>query len=66
MARAPEEHDVVELRAEVDGWRAGTRGAVVSTYDTGKVLIEIADQRGRTLDLVGVAREKVEIVRVGK
>jgi hypothetical protein len=52
------EHDlhqleVVELEAESGRWPIGTRGTIVELADS-TVLVEIADDRGHTLDLVEV------------
>jgi hypothetical protein len=61
------EVDVVELREAIDKaegigkWPAGTMGAVV--HDLGDVkMVEIANERGETLDLPIVAVEKLELV----
>lgn len=43
--------DVVELQASSGRWPAGTTGTVVERW-TDRALVEIADERGHTLDLV--------------
>jgi Domain of unknown function (DUF4926) len=48
------EHDVVALRAAIGRWPAGTVGTVVSLYPDARVLLEVADPHGRTVDLVRV------------
>ncbi|MGH2983677.1 MAG: hypothetical protein ACRDK5_05425 [Solirubrobacterales bacterium] len=45
------ECDVISLSEPVGKWPAGTIGAVVSDYGETK-LVEIADERGKALDLV--------------
>ena len=46
-------HSVVELRMASGRWPAGTVGTVVQTHDEG-ALVEIADDQGRTLDLLSL------------
>lgn len=55
------EHDVIELLDPIGGWPAGRIGAVVSDHGDSK-LIEIADDRGITLDLVEVPEERLRLV----
>jgi hypothetical protein len=61
------ENDVVELldsvdKVEADGkWPAGTAGAVVSERGEWK-LVEIADERGVTLDYVSVPEPRLKLV----
>ena len=43
--------DVVALRTESGRWAAGTTGTVLEVAPEG-TLVEIADERGHTLDLV--------------
>ncbi len=72
VKQAIREHDVVELldaidKVEADGsWPAGTIGTVVDERGESK-LVEIADQRGVTLDYVVVAADRLapvaELVR---
>ncbi len=60
MAR-PYELDVIELTAEVDGRPAGTIGTVVDDHgDSG--LIEVSDDRGRTLDLFEAPYDATRVV----
>jgi hypothetical protein len=55
--RAPlvrvEEMDLrnVELREAVGSWAAGTRGVIVDAFEN-DATVEIADENGRTLDLL--------------
>lgn len=58
------EHDTVELIKDVDGWPAGTIGAVVSMYPH-SALVEVDDPDGeRELleDLVSVPHEALRVV----
>jgi hypothetical protein len=43
--------DVVEIEVESGRWPAGTQGTIVEMADSA-ALVEIADDRGHTLDLV--------------
>jgi hypothetical protein len=67
VKQAIREHDVVELldainRAEADGsWPAGTVGTVLDQRGESK-LVEIADERGATLDYVVVAADRLALV----
>jgi hypothetical protein len=56
---AIKENDVVELRGAVGRWPTGTRGTAVSDYGDVK-LIEIADERGRTRDLIRVDERQLK------
>jgi hypothetical protein len=61
------EHDlqrleVVELMAESGRWPIGTRGTVVELADSA-ALVEIADDRGHTLDLVEIPAHVLTPVR---
>ena len=67
VKQALEEHDVVSLVEAVDKvegigkWPAGTVGAIVIDYGDMK-MIEVANERGETLDLPMVPVEKLELV----
>jgi hypothetical protein len=52
-ARGPEPRllDVVELQAASGRWSAGTEGTVIEVRDS-VALVEIADERGHTLDIL--------------
>lgn len=59
------EHDIVELMRDVDGWPAGTVGAVISTYPRA-ALVEIEDpdtERELLEDLVSVPHEALRVIR---
>jgi hypothetical protein len=45
--------DVIELRVAVDAWEAGTVATVLEVMP-GSVLAEIADEGGRTLEILTV------------
>jgi hypothetical protein len=45
--------EVVELEAERGRWPIGTRGTIVELADSA-ALVEIADDRGHTLDLIEI------------
>ena len=47
------ELDVIELRVAVDAWEAGTVATVLEVA-TDSVLVEIANEDGRTLDVLTV------------
>lgn len=53
VTHAISQHDVVILRKPVGSCPAGTSGAVVSVYDD-SVLVEVADDDGKTLDAIQV------------
>jgi hypothetical protein len=53
--------DGVELRAASGRWPAGTLGTVVEAFDDG-VMIEIADDKGRGVDLLELPHEAVAVV----
>jgi hypothetical protein len=57
------EHDVVRLREPVGAWPAGTTGAVISVYDEGALLVEIAGPGGKTLDMLQVPAARVDAPR---
>jgi hypothetical protein len=54
------ENDPVALREQIGKWPAGTLGAAVDIYD-GAALVEIVDDNGRTLDLLTVPNELLEV-----
>lgn len=51
--------DVIELRVAVDAWEAGTVATVLEVLP-GSVLAEVADEDGRTLEVLNVP---VDVVR---
>jgi hypothetical protein len=53
MFPEPRVLDVVELQATSGRWPAGTEGTVLETKDS-RALVEIADDRGHTLDIVEI------------
>lgn len=55
------ENDVVELRAPVGRWPAGTT-AVVHAEKEGWRLIEISDESGVMLDLLSAPESKLKLV----
>jgi hypothetical protein len=55
------EFDSVELLDPVDGWPAGTQGAVVDEIGESRQ-IEIADDRGQMLDLVSVSESRLKLL----
>ena len=61
------EHDYVALTEAIDKnesistWPAGTRGTVISDYGDHK-MIDIANDRGETLDMPVVPVEKLRLV----
>jgi hypothetical protein len=67
LGQAIREHDVVELleaidKVEADGsWAAGAVGTVLDERG-GSKLVEIADERGVTLDYVVVAADRLALV----
>jgi len=50
--------DLVELLTESDRWPAGTTGTAVEADDE-RVLVEIADERGRALDFVSLPHDQL-------
>jgi hypothetical protein len=54
------ENDRVVLREPIGNWPAGTLGAAVDIYD-GTALVEVVDENGRTLDLLTVPNELLEV-----
>jgi hypothetical protein len=61
VKQAIKEHGFVELLDSVERWPAGTMGTVVSERGESK-LVEIADERGVTLDYVSVAAARLKPV----
>jgi hypothetical protein len=45
--------DAVELKVATDSWEAGTIGTVVDV-SSDRLLVEVSDEQGRTLDLVSL------------
>jgi len=54
--------DVVELRVDSGRWEAGTSGTVVEVLDGG-ALVEIADGRGHTKEIIAVPHGILRTVR---
>ncbi len=50
MSVSPERLDIVELTAASGRWPRGTEGTVLELFGTEAVLVEIADERGHTLE----------------
>jgi hypothetical protein len=67
VEQAVREHDVVELLDAIDkveaagSWPVGTVGTVLDERGESK-LVEIADERGVTLDYVVVAADRLALV----
>ena len=57
-SHGPAELDVVELTADTGRWPAGTPGTIVH-LTPGFALVEIADDRGRTLDMLDIQVESL-------
>ncbi|HEV7483729.1 MAG TPA: hypothetical protein VGO13_11595 [Solirubrobacterales bacterium] len=55
------EFDFVELLDPIDGWPAGTRGAVVDEIGESRQ-IEIADDRGQMLDLISASESRLKLL----
>ena len=55
------EHDFVELLDGIGRWDAGVKGTVVSDYGDAK-LVEIADERGVSLDFVQVPESGLKLI----
>jgi hypothetical protein len=53
--------DVIELRVAVDSWEAGTIATVLEVAD-GSLLAEVADEHGRTLEVLTVPVEAASAV----
>jgi hypothetical protein len=60
MKAKPDLLDVVELREPRGGQPAGAIGAVVELFPT-EALVEIADEHGRTVELLTVPYEALRI-----
>ncbi len=60
MKAKPDLLDVVELRQPRGGQPAGAIGAVVELFP-GEALVEIADERGETLELLTVPYEALRL-----
>jgi hypothetical protein len=61
--RRPEfEYAQVILREPANGWEAGTRGVIVDAFED-KAIIEIADRRGHTLDLLTLPYSAVTVFK---
>ena len=56
------EHDVVVLREQVGERPAGSHGTAVSIYNDAS-LVEFADDRGKTLDLLAVWAEQLNVAK---
>lgn len=58
------EHDIVELRRDIDGWPAGTVGAIVSVYPH-SALVEVSDpddERDLLEELVSVPADALSVI----
>ena len=64
MKAGPAHLEVVELREARGEWPAGTVGTVVEASDEG-ALVEIADEEGRTLELLTVPYESLRRLESG-
>lgn len=53
--------DVVEFRVDVGRWQAGTEATVLEVLDSG-LLVEVADSRGHTLEIVSVPHAAVRVL----
>ena len=60
--RNPHLFDSVRFAREVEGFVAGTGGAVVEEYDGKAYLVALFDDHGATLDVVAAAADDLEIV----
>lgn len=54
----PDLLDVVEFRVATESWESGTVGTVVNV-SRDRVLVEVSDPEGRTLDLVSLPHDAV-------
>jgi hypothetical protein len=54
--------EVVELRVDSGRWPAGTIGTVVEALDQGAI-VEIADDRGHTLDMLSLPYVALQLWR---
>jgi hypothetical protein len=61
LKQAIKELDFVELLDTVDGWDAGTRGAVVAEVDEWKQ-VEVADEQGQMLALLSVHEPRLRLI----
>jgi len=55
--------DVVELAAASGRWRRGTEGTVLEVFGSEAALVEIADDRGHTLDAFELPLAALKAVR---
>jgi hypothetical protein len=53
--------DGVELRASAGRWPAGRLGTVLEVFPDG-VMVEIADNEGRTLEILSLPSEAVAVL----
>jgi Domain of unknown function (DUF4926) len=60
MKARPDLHDAVELREALGGQPVGAVGAVVELLPA-EVLVEFADQHGRTVELLSVPYEALSV-----
>lgn len=58
------ELDVVELAVDVGRWSAGTHATVLEMFGDGAVMVEIADERGHTLEMLSLPGAILRPVRV--
>jgi hypothetical protein len=57
------ELDIVELVVEAGRWPAGTRATVLEVFADGP-LVEIADERGHTLEMLSLPWSGLRAVRI--
>lgn len=58
------ELDTVALRHPYGRWLAGTTGAVLETFDDTAALIELVGPDGRSLDMLTVPLDDLELVQL--
>jgi hypothetical protein len=54
--------DVVELTAASGRWARGTRGTVLELFGSQAALVEIADDRGHTLEELELPVDAIKVV----
>lgn len=62
MRRPELDYAQVILRAPAEGWAIGTRGVIVDAFED-KAIVEIADKRGRTLDLLTLPYSAITVFK---
>ena len=58
-SKPPTELDLVEFTVPIEIWSAGTVATVLEVFPAGRLLVEVADEHGRTLGLPIVPPEAV-------